>query len=656
MPSHNLLAELILSYAVALLLLVVAGRLNIPAIVALIAAGVAAGPSGLAIVATQEDVDLLAEVGIVLLLFMVGLEFSVGELRRIWRSVVFGGTMQVALTVALAIGGVWITAAGNTRLGLFVGVFAALSSTAIVLKEFVARNQADSFTGRLTTGVLLFQDLLIIVLLALQPLAAGKIPAAEALRDVAWTLLAMGLAAGVAWVVLPRLLRLAATVRSRDAFTLAIFLASVGTAWLTSTLGVSMALGAFLGGLVLGETEFSHQIHAELRPLRDTLASLFFISMGMLINPALVVSEAGLVVGTAVLIIVLKAGAAAGALLLVGTPVRVAVAAGITLAQVGEFSFLLGRTAVQANLLSNHDWQVLLSAGVLTMLAAPALVAHAPAIASAVVRRIAPASREHTAEERDTEVSGHVVIVGFGVGGRVLATTLRDIGQPYVILELNAATVREGRAAGEPIYFGDASNSDALAVARIGQAVAVVGLMSDPEASMRLVRTVRQISPTVPLLLRARYRSEARRLQAAGATLAMAEELEASLEVLSQLLARLHVPGNMITVLLESFRRSGETSRERVAPSIPLTDMPSPLREMPVSTHRLDGSDWSVGRSLGEIDLRAQTGATVIAVKQGQQYITSPTASLVLRADDVLYLSGDDADVQLARARLTSGL
>ena len=654
MPPHLLLKELILTYGLALLLLLTAGRLRIPSIVALIVTGVIAGPSGIAIVATQEDVDLLAEVGIVLLLFMVGLEFSVGELRRVWRTVVFGGTLQVALTVAAAMGLVALVATGASRLALFVGFFAALSSTAIVLKEMTGRNQADSLPGRLTTGVLLFQDLLIIVLLALQPLAAGTMPLASALGGVGWTLLAMALAAGVGWLVLPRLLRMAADLRARDAFTLAVLLASVGTAWLTSVLGVSMALGAFLGGLVLGETEFSHQIHAELRPLRDALASLFFISMGMLIDPAVVVSSAGYVFGTAVAIVVVKALAAVSAFLLVGTPLRVAVAAGLMLAQAGEFSFLLGRTSVEAGIIPADVWQVLLSAGVLTMLTTPALVAYAPSIGSWVAKRAGSRAQERETD-REEEISGHVVIVGFGIGGRLLASALRGIGQPYLVLDLNAATVRDARRAGERIYFGDASNRDALAVARIDSAVAVVGLMSDPDASIRLVRTVRAISPTVTLIIRTRYRTEADRLRQAGATVAIAEELEASLEALAQLLARLHVPGNVITVLLETFRRSGDSSRTRQAPSIPFMGMPEQVRDMPISTHRLEDSDWSAGRTLGDVDLRARTGATVVAVQKGEEYVTSPAAALVLAPGDVLYLAGDDSDVQLARARLTDG-
>jgi CPA2 family monovalent cation:H+ antiporter-2 len=655
MDSHSLLSELMLTYGVALLLLIVAGRLRVPSIVALIVTGVIAGPFGAAFVATQERVELLAEVGIVLLLFMVGLEFSIGDLRRYWRSVIFGGALQMGLTIAAGIGVVALWRAGSFRVAIFVGVFAALSSTAIVLQELTRRNQADSFPGQLGTGVLLFQDLMIIVLLALQPLAAGQVPASAALASVGSTLLALVLAAGVGWVLLPRLLRFAADARSRDAFTLAVLLASVGTAWLTSLFGVSMALGAFLGGLVLGETEFSHQIHAELRPLRDALASLFFISMGMLINPGFVATSAAPIVATAILIIALKAAAATAAFLLVGSPLRVAVTAGTMLAQVGEFSFLLGNTAVQTGVITNELRQILLAAGVLTMVATPMLVAYAPALGNWVARKAGRRMPSHKVDDLAQELTGHVVIVGYGVGGRLLATALREIGQPYLILDLNAATVREAKRTGELIYFGDASNRDALAVARIDSALAVVGLMSDPDASMRLVRSVREISPTLTILMRTRYRAEAEQLQRAGATLAIAEELEASLEVLAQLLARLHIPGNLITVLLENLRRNSD-ARIRHAPTIPFRAMPGQLGDMPVATHRISDADWSVGRTLGEVDLRAQTGATVLAVQKGETYVTSPNAAVVLDTGDVLYLTGDDSDVQLARARLTNGL
>ena len=653
MGGHSLLAELVVTYALALGLLLLAGWLRVPSIVALIVAGVVAGPAGVGIVKTREEVDLLAEIGIILLLFMVGLEFSLGELRRFWRPVLVGGALQVGLTLVV-IGVLAVAVLGLPfRLAVFVGLFVALSSTAIVLRELAQRNELHTLHGRLTTGVLLFQDLAVILLLALQPAARGTMPPSAVVRAILGGVAALALVAGVGWIVLPRLLRVVARLRSRDAFTLAVLLVSVGTAWLTSRLGVSMALGAFLGGLVLGESEFSPQIHAELRPVRDTLASLFFISVGMLLDPPIVWAGLGATLATAAAIIVLKALAAVLALPLAGAPLGVAVVTSLSLAQVGEFSFLLGRAGVEAGLVPADLAQRLLSASVLTMVAAPLLIARAPAIGAWVGRLWRSADAVVGAPVAD--VAGHVVIFGFGVGGRLLASALRDIGQPYVVVELNAATVREGQSAGEPIFFGDASHPDTLAAAHIDRALAVVAMLSDPDASLRLARVVRGLAPEVPIIVRTRYRAEAERLRQAGATLAVAEELEASLEVVAQLFARLHVPGNLSDVLLDGFRLAATSSRPLRAPTVPLGSAPREIREMPLATHQLEPHAWAVGHTLATIDLRAATGATIIAVRKGEQYSAPPPASLVLEAGDVVFLSGDASDVRLARVRLETG-
>lgn len=652
MHTDSLLAPLLITYALALGLILLASRLRVPSIVALIGAGVLAGPAGFGIVSSREDVDLLAEIGIVLLLFMVGLEFSLAELRRAWWQVLAGGTLQVTITVAL-VGVLAFAVFGLTpRLAGFVGVFIALSSTAIVLRELARRNEGQTVHGQLTTGVLLFQDLAIILLLALQPVLLGALAPLAAARAVFNSLAALALVAGLGWLVLPRLLRLVAGLRSRDAFTLAILLASVGTAWLTSLLGVSMALGAFLGGLVLGESEFSSQIHAELRPVRDLLASLFFISVGMLVDPAQVWGSLGPTLVLAAGVIAVKFVSAMMALPLASAPLRVAVISSLGLAQVGEFSFLLGRSGVESGILPLDLWQVLLSASILTMVAAPALIGQAPAIGAWVGQRWRGATPD---AEVSRGLSDHVVIFGFGIGGRLLARALKDIGQRYVIVELNAATVREARAAGEPILYGDASHPEALEAAHINKALAVVAMLSDADASLRLTRIVRGLAPRVPIVVRTRFRGEAERLQQAGATLAVAEELEASLEVVAQLFARLHVPGNVSDVLLDGMRREETSSGPVRSPTVPLSSAPPGISEMPLATHQLAAADWAAGRTLADIDLRAATGATVIAVRRGEQYSAPPPASFGLEAGDVLYLSGDAADVQLARARLAEG-
>jgi monovalent cation:H+ antiporter-2, CPA2 family len=479
-----LLRELILTYALALVLIVALARLRMPPVVALIATGAIAGPGGIRIVRTQEDVQMLAEVGIVLLLFTVGLDFSLGDFRRVWRRVVGAGILQIGVTAAVVVA---IIVAGTDRpipLGVFAGLFVALSSTAIVIKELAGRNQLDAPHGRLVVGILLFQDLCVVALLLLVPILSGQTPLDAVPLAIGRALLAMAAVFLVSRFALPLLLGAVARSGRREAFSLAVVVASVGTGWISSLLGTSMALGAFLGGLVLAESEFSHQAHAEIRPIRDLLASLFFVSLGMLIDGAFLASHWPAVIALAGFILLLKAGAAAAALRLVATPPRVAVAAAVALSQVGEFSFVFGRSGVDAGLVSASDWQTLLAASIATMIVTPALIGVAPGIS----RRIT--ADRGVAQETGAipTLSGHVVVLGFGIGGQLVSRALTELGIRYLVLELNGSAVRTGREKNEPIFFGDATSPDALAAAGVERARAVVLVLSDPDASMLAVQ------------------------------------------------------------------------------------------------------------------------------------------------------------------------
>jgi CPA2 family monovalent cation:H+ antiporter-2 len=653
--GHGILQELVLVYALAVVLLMVGARLRVPSIVALIVAGVIAGPAGIGLMKSQEDVDLLAEIGVALLLFTAGLEFSLNELRRTWRSIVPGGLAQVFFTVIVTGGLVAVIAPGTFNRLWLVGLFVALSSTAVVLKELARRNQLHAPHGKITVGVLLLQDFVVIAILATVPTLLGQ---GLARGSVASSLVNLFVVSGsvllIGRVLLPWLLRTAAAL-SREAFALSVLLASVGTAYLAQLLGLSMAAGAFLGGLILAEGEFSHQVHADVRPLRDLLASLFFISVGMLIDVRAMAPVLPYVVAVAVGVAILKVAVAFGALAVTCAPPRVALASALALAQIGEFSFVLGRAALESGVITPELWQILLGASVLTMAATPFVIGAAPGLAARFVR-----GRTNTPSTLDAHretLKDHVVILGYGIGGQLVAQSLTELSVPYVVLELNGATVRHALARGVNIHYADASAPEPLEAAGAARAAAVVLLLSDPDASERAIKVVRAQNPTVPIIARTRYRLEAERLARAGATLAVAEELEASLEVLSQLMTRLHIPGNVVETLVDTYRRvlGASTGRTARAPAVPFDQMPKEILDAPVSSVRLDANAWAAGHSLQELHLRAQTGATVIAVRRGGATTTSPDGSFRLQALDDVFLLGDDTDVLLARALLNEG-
>lgn len=654
MPDHHLLADLVVTYAIALVMVVTLARAHVPTIVAMMVAGVIAGPSGIGIIRTPEEVEMLAEIGIVLLLFTVGLDFSLAAMKQFWRVIVAAGALQLAGTATLVAGTLTLVAGVGVRLAIFIGLFVALSSTAIVLKGLAERNELASPHGRLTVGILLLQDLAIVVLLLLVPILSGKTPLSAVPMAVARALLAIAIVAGASRIVLPALLRFVAASRRREAFPLAILVASVGTAWLSSLIGLSMAVGAFLAGLMLAESEFSHQAYAEVRPVRDVLSGLFFISLGMLIDLDAVVRHLPLVLAVAAGIMAAKAAVATGGLLATTTPLRVAIVSGVGLAQVGEFSFILGRAGVDSGLLPAAMWQTMLGASIATMAATPSLLAFAPRVAAWV-------SSKQRLGRQDARAGGipplrdHVIVLGFGVGGRLVARALGELGVQYLILELNGATVRQARAEGERIFYGDATSRESLHAAGVEDALAIVSLLSDPDAAERMVETARHLSATVPIVVRTRYRLEAERIAAKGATVAVAEELEASLEVLAQLLARLNVAGNMIETLLDIFRGESVSLRSVKAPRSMLQSLPDAIQRMPISTHQVEQAHWGAGRTVAEINLRAVTGASILAVRRGERYSTTLLPDDRIVGGDVLYLTGDDSDVMLARRHLTQG-
>jgi CPA2 family monovalent cation:H+ antiporter-2 len=648
--ENALLRELILTYALALVLIVSLARLRVSPVVALIATGAIAGPGGIRIVRTQEDVQLLAEIGIVLLLFTVGLDFSLGDFRRVLRRVIGASLLQIGLTAAGVFAVVIAATDRPAPLALFVGLFVALSSTAIVVQELSGRNQLDAPHGRLVVGILLFQDLCVVALLLLVPLLSGTTPLSAVPFVIGRALLAIFVVVLVSRFVLPLLLGAVARSRRREAFSLAVVVASVGTGWVSSLLGTSMALGAFLGGLVLAESEFSHQAHAEIRPIRDLLASLFFISLGMLLEGPFLIEHWPTVVAVTVFILVAKAAAATAALRLVATPPRVAVAAGLALSQVGEFSFVFGRSGLEAGLLSTSDWQTLLAASIATMVVTPMVIGAAPRIA----RRFSGdrgAAQDAGAMPR---LSGHVVVLGFGVGGQLVSRALTELGLRYLVLELNGDAVKAGREKGELIFFGDATSPDALSAAGVERARAVVMVLSDPDASLLAVQAARALSADVPILVRTRYRTEADRLVGLGATIAVAEEFEASLEVLTQLLVRLQAPDDAVDLLLERFRRPAPGSRP-LGGVRRLDELSADLSELPLAKHEVQQDAWAAGRSLAELDLRARTGALIIAIRSGDQNLPSPPPDTRIAPGDLLYLMGSQPDITRARQRISTG-
>lgn len=581
-----ILEELAVIAGLGVVITLILVRLKLPMVAGLLAAGAIIGPPGLGWVHDLSAIEMLAEVGVVLLLFTIGLEFSLQRLRHIFRQVALGGLVQVCLTtVATALVARLFSLPLAT--GVLLGFVISMSSTAIVLRFLGERRELDAPHGRFIVGTLIFQDLCVVPMLMMIPLLGPQsvaggvvVPILVALAKAAVVVVATIV---IARIVVPHVLRWVDASRSREMFLLAVLALCIGTAWLTSLVGLSLALGAFLGGMVVSDTEYGHRAMGEVLPLRDAFMSVFFVSLGMLFDIRVVLAQPMLVLLLLLGFLLGKGALATLAALLMRFPARVAWLAGVGLAQFGEFGFVLVRLGESTGAVESTLSRPLMAAGILSMFLTPALVRIAPHV-SAGERILSPLARllgARSIAEADPErqhLSGHVVVVGYGVAGRLAARALTSARVPFVVLELNAEVVRRARKSGAPVFYADAASEEALGHAHLSEAKALVLLMNDPATAQRVVDTARRIAPTVPILIRARYLAEREYLRKLGATDVIVEEVEAGSEILSRLLRRLDVPDTTIQTCLQAVRDATQP-----AVSHTLTDQESaalPLGEL----------------------------------------------------------------------------
>src|SRR6058998_2551717 len=631
MEQLLVLRDLAVIFGASLVVVLVFHRLRLPALPGFIVAGVVLGPNALGLIPDVHRVEGLAEVGVILLLFTIGIEFSLSRLREMGRQVVVAGACQVGLTVAATAAA---AAAGTTRwqVALFLGFLAALSSTAIVLKLLTEKGDIDTPHGRLATGVLIFQDLCVVPMMLALPFLAGR-----AAGSAAGLLVAFGKAALVvvgvlvaARTVVPRVLAEILKTRSRELFLIAIILVGTLTALGTEAVGASLALGAFLAGLVISESDYAHQAMAELLPFRDIFISLFFVAVGMLVQLDVVLAHPGLTfAGVAVLLSGKTLTAAVGPALL-GYSARVALLAGLAVSQIGEFSFVLAREGRVAGLLPGGLYQSFLAIAVFTMILTPFLLQGGPDLLDRLDRvirldRVLPGLRPQEVAPAAEPLADHVVIAGLGLNGRNLATALRAVRVPYLIVELNPQTVRQARAQGEPAFYGDATREEILRALGIERARLFVIAISDPSATRRMVRVARELNPKVHIIARTRYVIEIPELTHLGANVVIPEEFETSIEIFARVLAHYNVPRDEIERLVGEIRASHyQALRPGARPRLTLSGALGAMPQMHIERIPLAPTAPAVGKTLAETGLRSRTGALVLSVRRRESDIATP--------------------------------
>lgn len=644
--------EMIFIASAAVILLLY--KLKIPSLVGFIVAGILIGPHGFGLIKDVHFIQILAEIGVILLLFTIGIEFSLTKLVKIKKAVLGGGGAQVLLTIT-ASAGLTYGAIRDVNTSIFFGFLYALSSTAIVLKLLAERGEIDSPHGHAMVGILIFQDLCIVPLVLLIPVLSGD---AIDFMDV---MVKMGKAALIILIVLfssrwivPSLLHQVVRTKSRELFVTTIILLCLGIALLTSRFGLSLALGSFLAGLIISESEYAHQALSDILPFKDSFMGLFFVSIGMLMDIEFLAAN-GVKIGEVVLLIVgIKIVTGVIATLLIGNALRSALIVGLGLAQIGEFSFVLAIAGKATGLITEDFYQIFLSSSVITMIMTPFVLNTAPPLSEWIVsrpllKRLHVKRKDFSAEGGPRRKHDHVIIVGFGLNGRNLAKVLREAEIPYVVLEMNSDTVKEMKRRGEPIYYGDGASKEILHKMGVEKARLLVVAISDPIATRRIVSIARQANPSLYIVVRTRYVIEIDELKALGADEVIPEEFETSIEIFARVLHRYSFPRSAILDMVERVRSGNYTAlRDVDVPRHKLFERHEWLPEIEIDGYRIPDGSHLHDKTIKELQIRKKTGVTVIAIKRGKAVYTNPEPDFRLKRGDFVLFTGDRRSMSTA--------
>lgn len=655
-----LLNDIVVIFGLSIAVLFICHRLRVPAVIGFLLTGIFVGPYGLGLVNAIDHVEILAEVGIVLLLFTIGIEFSFERLLQIRKSVLIGGSLQVLLTflatffLARQFGLAFSKA-------VFFGFLVTLSSTAIVLKLIQERAEVDSPHGRTTLGILIFQDIIIVPMILVTPLLAG---ATGNLGETLLLLLTKGIGiillmiVSAKWVV-PQLLYQITKTRNHDLFQISVVVICFGVAWLTSKAGLSLALGAFLAGLIISESEYSHQALGNILPFRDVFTTFFFVSIGMLLDIHFFFQQPGLIVLITLSVLVLKAIIAGFVTILLGFPLRTGILVGVALGQIGEFSFILSRVGVEHGLLAGNNNQRFLAVTILSMAATPFMIAMAHRIADNILRLPFPkrflSGFYPISDQEEVYRKDHLIIIGYGVNGRNVARAAGLAGIPHAIIEMNPETVRSGQAKGKAIYYGDATQATILLHTNIKEARIVVVAINDPTATRRITEIIRRLNPKIHLIVRTRYLQEMQPLYELGATEVIPEEFETSIEIFARVLTKYFVPRDEIEKLVNEIRADGYTTfRSLSKMSASLSDLKIHLQHVDINTFRISKPSSLIGKTLAQIELRSRCGVSVVAIRRGSEILSNPGADTLVQDDDLLFILGSSEKMSEAVCILSS--
>ena len=648
----EILKDIVIIFALSTFVNFIFTKLKIPTIVGYLLTGIIAGPYLLKLISSKHEIEIMAEIGVVLLLFSIGLEFSLKHLVKIRKIVFLGGFMQVFLT-ALSFLFLSVFYDLNWMSGLYVGFMAALSSSALVLKILQDRSELSSNYGRTVLGILIFQDLMLVPLLLFSDFFGTET------RDISLELVnlvfkTLGIIAfvyvGNKWL-LPKLLRMIAMTKNQELFMMSIFLICLAIAMLTSELGMSLAFGAFLAGLMVSESEYSHNAFGTLIPFKDIFTSFFFVSIGMLLDLNFVYENKELVIGTVLMIFGVKTIIAGATGFVLGHTFKGTIMVGLALSQVGEFSFILAKIGLDNEIISSFHYQLFLAVAVITMSISPFIIKASKNLSYVLHKLPLPKTLVNglfPLKEIDIpQLKNHTVIIGKDAVALKLSTLAKYVNLPYVSIIFDPHIVSELQKTGEIVIYGDATNEAILNKAQVSEAETVVISVGEMIPALTIIEQVREMNKHAFIIVRAKDINNLKELYHAGASHIFPENLEISIDIFNRILSHRLMPQKDINILLGQIRNDFYgIFRDRDNKN--MVNIIDELPNVEISALKINEYSSQVGKTVAQIKLRNETGVTLVAIKRGDQLIEHPDAKTVFFNNDVLYLMGNHE--QIAKA------
>jgi CPA2 family monovalent cation:H+ antiporter-2 len=645
-----LLQDLVILLVFSILVVFILNRFKIPSILGFLFTGVIIGPHGLSLIKAVNEVEVMSEIGVILLLFVIGMEISIKQLLSIKKTVFIGGSIQVGLTVLVATS-VYYLLGYPLNESIFIGFLFSLSSTAIVLKVFQDRNELDTAHGKNALGILIFQDLIVVPMMLLVPILSGD--SSDITKSVVTllvkALIVLAITIVSARYLVPKLMYAIAKTGSKELFLLTTITICFAVAFLTSEAGLSLALGAFLAGLIVSESEFSHQATSIVLPFKELFTSLFFISVGMLLNLPFFIDNFLIVIILVVSVFFVKSFITSLAVLVLKYPPQTVILTGISLFQVGEFAFILSKVGIEYGLLSESANQLFLSVSIFSMLLTPFIIIFSERIAYGVLKinwLNKLQNRPQISEDHNSdELENHLVIIGLGVNGGNLVKASKFMKIPFIGVELDAEQVQLLKKENVPVLFGDASEDHILDSLNLTKARAVVIAISDREETKTILSKIRHITQSVYAIVRTRYIKDVEELHALGADEVIPEEYETSIEIFNRVLHNFLVPQEDIDSLTKALRSDDYQFFQKKFEPPKDYNLPE-IQDFNIITLKVSTDTSKLfKKTIGELDVRNQYHINILSIKRHKNFINVVKPSDKICRGDILFIQGKQQNI-----------